>query len=80
MQSGEPPKSVWVIWPADGSAPVLWTEPCPFPVDDGEIVEYRRDKLIDAHCGRCNARVWLTRDEWVARAGWTPPEQEGDNG
>ena len=40
---GEAPSTVWVIYPSDGSEPVLWTSPCPFPVgDEGEIVEYER--------------------------------------
>lgn len=42
---GEAPQKVWLIYPSDGSAPVLWTEPCPFPVgDEGEVVEYERTK------------------------------------
>lgn len=38
---GEAPKEIWVIWPNDGSDPVIWTKPCPFPVgDDGKIARY----------------------------------------
>lgn len=41
LPHGTAPQKVWIIWPHDGGAPVLWTTPCPFPVDDGTVVEYQ---------------------------------------
>ena len=40
-----PPKKIWLIYPSDtakdaGDPPTLWLEPCPFPIDDGEMFEY----------------------------------------
>ena len=37
---GYAPAKIWLIFPYDGGAPVLWTEPCPFPVDGGTMIEY----------------------------------------
>jgi hypothetical protein len=41
------PKKIWLIWSDNGipSEPVLWTEPCPFPIDDGDCIEYQRTDL-----------------------------------
>jgi hypothetical protein len=41
------PKKIWLIWSDNGipPEPVLWTEPCPFPIDDGDCIEYQRTDL-----------------------------------
>ncbi|MGE0319405.1 MAG: hypothetical protein AB7O94_16615 [Hyphomicrobiaceae bacterium] len=36
------PERIWVIYPYNDGDPVVWLSPCPFPVDDGEVVEYAR--------------------------------------
>lgn len=33
-------KEIYLIWPQDGGAPVLWVDPIPFPVDDGTVETY----------------------------------------
>lgn len=41
MMNGEPPRRVWVVYPRDGSAPVLWTTSPPDTSEgDAECVEY----------------------------------------
>jgi hypothetical protein len=43
-----PAKNLWVIWPDDGGSPVVWFEPCAFPVDDGEIVQYTETSRLNS--------------------------------
>lgn len=52
------PEKVWLIWPDDGGAPVLWLKPCPFPVEDGQVTEY--------HLGRAKSQELFKLNEQQA--------------
>ena len=47
MMMDNPPKKIWDFWPYDGGAPVIWREPCPFPVDDADVFEYVLQSEMD---------------------------------
>jgi hypothetical protein len=51
------PERIWDIYPNDGEPPVLWRTPCPFPVDDGEIIEYVRADIAAAEIEQLREKV-----------------------
>ena len=51
------PERIWDFWPDDGGAPIVWRDPCPFPADDAEVVEYTRSDMLPAMLAKAHAEV-----------------------
>lgn len=49
------PERIWDFWPDDGGAPIVWRDPCPFPADDAEVVEYTRSDMLPAMLAKAHA-------------------------